>query len=384
MTRKLVLPVLAIAGIGIATYVVILNNKSPKLSDPVTQPARSPFATYVAGAGLIEALTENISIGAPVGEIVTEVCVKISDKVKKGDALFKLDDRTVKAEHDSRKSAVESAMAQKLAAEARHKGALARLEKLKSMPRPEDIPPAQSRVLEAQALVDDAMTQLKLYESVKDTRAVSQDELDRRRFAVRVAETKLATSKADLELLKAGAWKADIEIALAEALSAEADVKSADAAIMQAKSAADAAMTEIERRVVRAPVDGTILQVKIRVGEFAQPGPLQTPLMVMGQTDTLVARVDVDENDAWRVNSNAKAIASVRGNPQMRAELVFYRLEPYVIPKKSLTGDSMERVDTRVLQVLYKLDPTVIPVRVGQQVDVFIEAAPSTAGNPAR
>jgi hypothetical protein len=53
------------------------------------------------------------------------------------------------------------------------------------------------------------------------------------------------------------------------------------------------------------------------------------------------------------------------------------RFEPYVVPKRSLTGDSTERVDTRVLQIIYALDPAALPVFVGQLMDVFIEAAPS-------
>ena len=49
-------------------------------------------------------------------------------------------------------------------------------------------------------------------------------------------------------------------------------------------------------------------------------------------------------------------------------------MEPYVVPKKSLTGDSNERVDTRVLQALYRFDRKQLPIYVGQQMDVFIEA----------
>jgi hypothetical protein len=65
----------------------------------------------------------------------------------------------------------------------------------------------------------------------------------------------------------------------------------------------------------------------------------------------------------------------LRGAASQEIPLRFVRVEPYVIPKKSLTGDNTERVDTRVLQVIYALEPTAQPVYVGQQVDVFIEAA---------
>lgn len=51
----------------------------------------------------------------------------------------------------------------------------------------------------------------------------------------------------------------------------------------------------------------------------------------------------------------------------------FVRVEPYVVPKKSLTGENTERVDTRVLQVIYAIERTEYPVYVGQQLDVFID-----------
>jgi hypothetical protein len=86
-------------------------------------------------------------------------------------------------------------------------------------------------------------------------------------------------------------------------------------------------------------------------------------------------RVDVDEHEAWRVSPEAKAVANVRGNANLKALLCFVRFEPFVVPKKSLTGDSSERVDTRVLQVIYRVENDTLPLFVGQQMEVFIEAA---------
>jgi hypothetical protein len=72
------------------------------------------------------------------------------------------------------------------------------------------------------------------------------------------------------------------------------------------------------------------------------------------------------------VRPGARAVASVRGNAELRYELSFVRLEPYVVPKRNLTGETVERTDTRVLQVIYRL-PEGARVYAGQQVDVFIE-----------
>jgi HlyD family secretion protein len=87
-------------------------------------------------------------------------------------------------------------------------------------------------------------------------------------------------------------------------------------------------------------------------------------------------RVGVDEQDAWRVEPRAKAVAAVRGNPFQQTPLEFVRFEPYVARKRSLSGASTERVDTRVLQVIYRFKADGLPIHVGQQVDLFIEAPP--------
>ncbi|HEX9593051.1 MAG TPA: hypothetical protein VGB12_06860 [bacterium] len=60
--------------------------------------------------------------------------------------------------------------------------------------------------------------------------------------------------------------------------------------------------------------------------------------------------------------------------------LTFVRFEPFVLPKRSLTGDGTERVDTRVLQVIYRVEDDSLPLFVGQQMDVFIEAASHKEG----
>jgi hypothetical protein len=119
--------------------------------------------------------------------------------------------------------------------------------------------------------------------------------------------------------------------------------------------------------------------VKIHPGEFAPAGVTATPLVVLGRLKPLYLRVDVDEHEAWRVRPEAKATAAVRGDSDLKTPLTFVRFEPLVIPKKSLTGDSTERVDTRVLQAIYRIDSDSLRLFVGQQMDVFIDAAPTTA-----
>jgi len=350
MIQKYLLPLVAIAGVIFAIYVVKGSNKPTPSSQPVAQPAGAPFKSYIAGAGIVEAKSENVAIGTGQGGTVIGVFVKVGDKVTKGQPLFQIRNFTQKAELEQAKAAL--ALSE------------SKLKRLENAPRPEEIPPAQAKVDEAQSGLSDAKKQLELWESIydKDKRAVSEDDITRKRFAVRGAQAQYDQAKANLTLLKAGTWKPDLDVARAE--------------VESAKSVVDVSQKELDRLTIKAPIDATVLQVKIHEGEYAMAGVPQTPLMVLGDIDTLVVRIDVDENDAWRFKSGAQAYAFVRGNRDLKTPVTFYRIEPYVIPKKSLTGESTERVDTRVLQVLYSFANADLPVYVGQQMDVFIEAAP--------
>jgi hypothetical protein len=206
---------------------------------------------------------------------------------------------------------------------------------------------ALARVREAEASLADLRNRLALAEAVKDERAISKEDLTTRRYAVQTATAHLASAQADAKL-------------------AESQVKQTE--------------TNIDLLIVRAPVDGEVLQVNTRVGEYAQAGPLATPLMLFGNIDRLHVRVDIDENDAWRFHQQAHAMAFVRGNPLLNTPLTYEWTEPFVIPKKSLTGGTTERVDTRVMQVVYSFDRAELPVYVGQQMDIYIEAPPVTPG----
>jgi HlyD family secretion protein len=361
MIRTYIVPLLAIAGLAFALWTVVEGGKPEPAAPPVAEPAQTLFRFAVAGAGIVETSTQNIAVGTPISGVVRTVVVQVGDMVKAREPLFSLDDRDLQAQLAVRQTTLQTARE--------------RLSRLQRLPRPEDIPPAAARVQEAEAALADAQYPLRLAESLTDKRAMSEEERSRRRFAVQAAEAKLAEARTQLALLKAGSWKPDIDIARAEIAAAEAQVQ--------------AVKTDIERLTIRAPVHGQILQVNIRGGEFAQSGALHTPLILLGSIDRLHVRVDVDEHDAWRIQPQAPAMAFVRGNRDLHMPLQFVRIEPYIVPKRSLTGESTERVDTRVLQVIYSFERRDLPVYVGQQLDVFIEALPLepaaaiTQGTPA-
>ena len=179
---------------------------------------------------------------------------------------------------------------------------------------------------------EDADAQYAIVKSIKDARAVAKDDYNRRKFA-----SQLATAR-----------------------------------VKETQTKLNQAMITKERLTVKAPLTGEILSLNVRAGEFASAGPLPEPLIRMGDTSTLHVRVEIDEENAALVSPSASAKGTKRGDTASSLPLTFVRFEPYVRPKQNIAV-SGQRVDTRVLQVIYAINETPSRPFVGEQMDVFVE-----------
>src|SRR3954447_25433958 len=268
LATKFGLPLLAIGLIAFSVrYLAQAKERLPKVPPPV-QPAANPFHNTVAGAGMVEPETENISIGTSLPGIVVEVMVKVGQHVTAGDPLFRIDDREKKAELKVRQAMLADATAA--------------LERLQAMPRAEELPAAEARVKEAKADWENWEQQWARGEKLVTDRAISEEEFLERKQSAMQARERYNRAVADLNLLKAGSW--------------EFDKRVAKAAVHRAQAQVNQAQTELDRLVVRALVDGEVLQVNVRPGEFVGAPPDKS-LIVMGNLKPLHVRVDVDEHD---------------------------------------------------------------------------------------
>jgi multidrug resistance efflux pump len=360
MIRRVVLP-LAAAGMLIFAIVhaMSVQQPEPKTPPPMSPPV-SPFGHVVAGAGIVEASTEasgtgNINIGSQVAGAIAKVAVTVGQTVKAGDILFELDKRQASANLKLQQAALSAAEEQ--------------LRKLQLQPRPEEVPVSEAQVATADATLKQMEDRLARATKLLDTPgAISPQDYVADQQAFQTARSQLDVAKANLALLKAGAWEPDKAIAAA--------------AIEQARAQVEQARTTIDLLEVRAPSDGTILQINVRAGEYVSTFGGQS-LILMGNLHPLHIRVNVDEEDLPRLRLDVPAVAKIRGDAgQEEVGLTFVRLEPYVVPKASLTGANTERVDTRVVQVIYAVDANSRLVQekkvlVGQLVDVFIDTLPN-------
>ena len=346
MWIKYGLPIVAALALGFGIATTWLLKPKNELTAPVHQPAVTTIAgTTVAGLGVIEPRSECVAIGCSLSGIVAKVHVTPGQIVAKGAPLFSLDDRELRAEWELQNRMLDLEKT--------------KLERLRAGTRPEDLPPARHRVVAASVHLDESRDLCARAESLLKKNAISSEDTQLRRFRVRAAEAELARAKAELARLEAGTWSRDIAIAEQEVARNEAMVHRAT--------------VNLERLTVTAPNDGVVLRVNVRPGEFALSGQNSSePLIMLGDRGPLHVRVQVDEEDALRIAPDQTAEGFVRGRVRERLNLKFVRIEPQVKPKQSLSGATTERVDTRVLVVIYEIVSSAKPVYVGQQVDVFV------------
>ena len=201
---------------------------------------------------------------------------------------------------------------------------------------------------EAQIVLADKKDSWDRMEKLSENKVSSLDERQRSRFAAQLATAALARVTAELHAAEAQLGRA---------------------------------RTQLDLLTIKAPRDGTILQVNIRVGEYASL-TAQEPAILLGNVRDFQLRADVDEDNASRVRPGCDAVAFMKGRRESPIPLRFVRIEPYIVPKRSLTGESSERVDTRVLQVIFRFEQPSMPVYAGQQMDVFLDGGPPTAAHP--
>ncbi|MEE4317905.1 efflux RND transporter periplasmic adaptor subunit [Erythrobacter dokdonensis] len=307
-----ILPILAVIGVIVAAWYIISGQPDREIVEPAEQPPKAVGALADAPRVAGAGVVEPASEVIDIGSALSGLVTEV--RVRPGDRVAQGE---VLFRVDDR--AARASLAQ-----------------------------ADAAISEARAAISEAMTaqrtarqQLDLYRSLTDPAAVSRAEVIRAE-----GEEAAATSRLGL----------------------------ARARLAAARAAAATARTETERLTVRAPIAGEILAVNIRPGEFvATQGGSSQPFIQMGDTDPLHVRIDIDENEVARVKLGAPAVISPRGAAELHVEAQFVRAEPQVVPKRSLTNSAAERVDVRVLQLIYAL-PESEDFRVGQQVDAFIAA----------
>ncbi|PIZ32986.1 MAG: hypothetical protein COY39_04055 [Alphaproteobacteria bacterium CG_4_10_14_0_8_um_filter_37_21] len=162
-----------------------------------------------------------------------------------------------------------------------------------------------------------------------------------------------------------------------ESQSRQFDYKRAVANLAVAEEKLSMTKTKLAQSEIVAPCDGKILKIFETVGSYVSN---TSNIIMMGNTDPLHVRVQIDETDMENFNQYAKVFAVKRGVSDSLLPLKFVRFEPISQSKTILQGTSREIIDTRVIEVVYEMQSKE-NLYVGQRVDVYIENTLNGQGN---
>lgn len=358
MRHRLVF-IAALIGLLLGLGAVWFFSRKHPPQPPFFTPAENPYAQGIYANGIIESYQgsgENVAIFAEVGGPIVSIPATEGQIVHKGDPL----------------AVIDPSVQQKTVAQQKAQAEAARtlLAELRAQPRPETLEVARAQMDSAAATLrqlNDTMGKLRRSADM-DPRSVSKETLDTAVNAAHVGEANLEVAKRQYELTRAGAWGYDIQNQ--EKLAAS----------LQAQYEASSAL--LQKYTLRAPIDGAVLSINAAVGGYVSPQGtydsytqgLQPVVVMSGSQGDLGVRVYVDEILVHRLPPAETIVAKmqIRGT-DVNLPLQFVRLQPYVTPKIELSAQRSERVDLRVLPVLFRFQaPKGLKLYPGQLVDVYI------------
>jgi len=356
--RKLVF---VLSGLGLVAGLALayLSGITKPPLPPAFPPAKNPYPNGIYANGILEsdqASGENLNIYPEVPGTVKHIAVSEGQQVKMGSVLMELDDSVQKATVEQLQSQAQAA--------------LTVLEELRAQPRKESLEVAEAQVNAAEASWKTAHDELDKQRAAYDLdpKSISREALDSATNALATAAAGLEVARKQRDLTKAGAWIYDIH-----------NQERQYAAFRHSSLSAQALLSKY---TLRAPKDGVVLAVNPTVGSFVSPQGAydaytqgMAPAVVLGSPHAqLNVRCYVDEILVPRLPDPSKLTAqmTVRGTSR-KIPLQFVRIQPIVSPKIELSDQRLERVDVRVLPIVFRVPESEgLKLYPGQLVDVYM------------
>jgi len=325
--------------------------------------------------------TDNAYVGADVAQVtpliggpVSQVLVQDAQQVRRGDVLVRLDDTDARI-------AVARAEADLAMTIRRVRGLVANDSGLSAQisARHADEMKAEAGLVAARSDVEKARTDLARREGLANSGAISGEELTSMRNAFNTASANLRSAEA--ARAQAAATR-DAAIGSREAnrvLIADASVDN-NPEVLAARAALDQARVDLERTVLRAPVDGVVSRRQVQVGQRVQPGAM---LMII----VPVAAAYVDANFKEVQLARVRPGQPVELSSDLYGEDVVYHGTVMgfsggtgaafaIVPAQNATGNWIKVVQR--LPVRIRLDPRELaqhPLRVGLSMNVDVRVS---------
>jgi HlyD family secretion protein len=304
----------------------------------------APKIDWIAAApGRVEPKSGLVRVGAQLLGRIAEVTVKLNDKVEEGELLIRLDDEEARARLQAAEAEAASRKRER-DAQSLDKGR-------------DDLRDAEDNVFSAER-------------AVTNSRFVLEYELQAKRqgtgSAERVADARRNVTKAQEDLKK--------ERGRYATASAKRNVPAPnrlESALQAARSDISVAEALLEKTRIRAPVDGTVLQLPAKAGEMIAPSPDQA-LVVLGDMSVVRLKAEVDEIDVSKIKVGGKVVVKSNAYPGQEFTGTVAELAPTLSSPHFALRGARRPTDVEVLEVTVDLEgnPPLLP---GMRADAFFK-----------
>jgi multidrug resistance efflux pump len=311
-----------------------------------TATALAQGSNFIA-PGRVEGAGSTLSIGVAAAGIVDQVLVREGSHVRAEQTLIQLDCRPSEADVRARSAQLEAAQAF--------------FDRTSNGSRPDEIAVGEAVVGYSQARAEEAQKTLDRTDALKEGVTVTTAHILEVQRDARIAAAQLAEARARLSLLRAGSREEDIRRAKAQRDAATADL--------------DSARARLDQCTVRAPADGTVIDVLANKGQYLSLAVPQ-PLLLIVQDGQLRVRAEVEVHDAAHVCASQIATIVPEAFPNAKIHAHVASISPMVAPRSIISaGTNASTKD--ILAVFLDIDTSALTPPIGSAVTVNFDPCPS-------
>jgi HlyD family secretion protein len=313
-------------------------------SEPVSATSSAAIDWIAAAPGRVEPKDGLFHISAQLVGRITDIAVKVNDRVEKGELLIRLDDDEARA----RLQAAETEAASRKRERDDQSGDKAR----------QKVRDAEDAVYNSERAVTNARFELEYELEAKRNGNGSQARVSNARRNLDDAKEQLKQDRQDYAAAQA---KPDVPAP-----------NRLESALQAARSEVAIAEALLEKTRIVAPVAGTVLQLPAKAGELVSPSSMQ-PLAVLGDMSVVRIKAEVDEHDVSRIKIGGKVTVKSNAYPNREFKGHVAALAPTLTSPKFALRGARRPTDVEVLEVTVDLDGKNIPLLPGMRADAFFK-----------
>lgn len=325
----------------------------------------------IAAPGVVEAVSEEIEVGAEIGGKLKEVAVEEGTQVVRGQVIAILENSDLTAQIAVARAEIEILRREQETARARQAEIEAGKLRIVNGSRPEERLEAKAGYEQTVSLVEQASREAARRQKLYEAGDISREEMERATRELQTAEAKGREMREKFNVVNAPARGDEVQKADAAIEYAKAQIREFDSQILVANARVREAEARFSKTIVRAPISGVILRKRLKTGESFSPENSSNGIVTIGDVSALRIRVEIDETDVARIRENQRAFvtADAYGKQKFAAKVV--KIGQILGRKKVRTEEPTEKVDKKILEVLLELEPNQ-KLPLGLRVNAFI------------